>query len=272
MEMSRNLGQQVVIENRPGGAGNVAMQDVARAEPDGYTLILGHVGTLAMNPWMFARLPYDPVADFAPISLLGKVATLYAVNASFPARDLREFIAAAQREPGRIYYGSAGNGSAGHLAFEYLKMVAKIDVVHVPYKGTGPQLTDLLAGQTQATSAGAGPLLPHIRSGKLRAIAVGAPQRLAVLPGVGTVSEQGFPGFETSQWYGLIAPVRVPQPIIGRLAAEAAKAATSPTLLEHFAADGTVAVGSTPAQFAEFIKLEMARWGEVVRRTGARAE
>ncbi len=272
MEMSRGLGQQLVIENRPGGAGNVAMQDVARAEPDGYTLILGHVGTLAMNPWMFSKLPYDPIADFAPISLLGKVATLYAVNASFPARDLREFIAAAQREPGRIYYGSAGNGSAGHLAFEYLKMMAKIDVVHVPYKGTGPQLTDLLAGQTQATSAGAGPLLPHIRSGKLRALAVGAPQRLAVLPQVGTVAEQGFPGFETSQWYGLIAPIKVPQSIIQKLAAEAGRAASSPTLLEHFAADGTVAVGSTPAQFAEFIKLEMARWGDVVKRTGARAE
>ncbi len=271
-EMSRGLGEQLVIENRPGGAGNVAMQEVAHAEPDGYTIILGHVGTLAMNPWMFARLPYDAEREFTPISLLAKVTTIFAVNAHFPPRDLREFIVAAKRDPGRIYYGSAGNGSAGHLAFEYLKMVSGIDVVHAPYKGTGPQLTDLLAGQTQATSAGAGPILPHIRSGKVRAIAVGSPQRIAVLPDVGTVAEQGFPGFETSQWYGLIAPIRVKPAIINRLATEAARAARSPAVLDRLASDGTLSVGDTPAQFAEFIKLEKARWGEVVTRTGARAE
>ena len=169
-EMSKGLGQQMIVENKAGGAGNIAMQEVARAEPDGYTLILGHFGTLAVNPFMFAKLPYDANKDFAPISLLAKVPNIFVVNASVPAKNLKEFVALAKAKPGQLTYGSAGNGSAGHLAFEYLKLVADIDVVHVPYKGTGPQITDLLGGRTDASSAGTPPLLPHVKSGKVRAI------------------------------------------------------------------------------------------------------
>ena len=271
-ELSKSLGQQVIIENKPGGAGNIAMGEVARAAPDGYTLILGHVGTLAMNPAMFGKLPYDPDADFTPISLIAKVPNIFAVNAAVPVRDLREFIALAQQKPGQIYYGSAGNGSAGHLAFEYLKLVAKIDVVHVPYKGTGPQLTDLIAGQTQATSAGTPPLMPHVKSGKLRVFAVGTSQRVAILPDVGTVAEQGFPGFESSQWYGIIAPAKITVSVQKRLADEVAKAIRTQAVLERFAADGTIAVGSTPAEFVDFIKMERQRWTDVVRRAGVKAE
>jgi len=189
-----------------------------------------------------------------------------------PAKDLKEFIALAKEKPGAMYYGSAGNGSAGHLAFEYLKMVAKINVVHVPYKGTGPQLTDLIGGQTQASSAGLGPFLQHIKAGKLRPIAVGTAKRLSVLPDVATVAESGFPGFETSQWYGLIAPAKVPKPIIDKLAAEAHKAALSRDMIDKFAPDGTVAVGGTPAEFDAYIKKEAARWAEVVRQSGVKAE
>jgi tripartite-type tricarboxylate transporter receptor subunit TctC len=270
-KMTDSLGQSVFVENRPGGAGNIAMETVAKAEPDGYTLILGHVGTLAMNPAMFKKLPYD-AKDFVPVSLFAIVANVFVVNPGVPAKDLKEFIALAKEKPGAMYYGSAGNGSAGHLAFEYLKMVAKINVVHVPYKGTGPQLTDLIGGQTQASSAGLGPFLQHIKAGKLRPIAVGTAKRLSVLPDVATVAESGFPGFETSQWYGLIAPAKVPQPIIDKLSAEAHKAATSRDLLDKFAPDGTVAVGGTPAEFDAYIKKEAARWAEVVKQAGVKAD
>jgi len=271
-EMSKELGQQIIIDNKPGGGGNVAMLEVARAEPDGYTLIIGHIGTLAVNPYMFAKLPFDVDKDFVPVSLLAKVPNIFVVNASVPAKDLKEFVALARAKPGQLNYGSAGNGSAGHLAFEYLKLVTNIDVAHVPYKGTGPQLTDLLGGRTDASSAGTPPLLPHVKSGKLRAIAVGSPQRIHSLPDVATVAEQGFPGFETTQWYGLMAPAKTPDAVVNRLAAEAAKAAKTPAVAERFAADDAIAVGSTPAEFAAFIKQEQARWSEVVRKARIKAD
>lgn len=271
-EMSKGLGQQVVVENKPGGAGNVAMQEVVRAEPDGYTLILGHIGTLAVNPYMFAKLPYDADKDFVPVSLLVKVPSIFVVHESVPAKNLQEFVALARKEPGKLFYGSAGNGSAGHLAFEYLKLAAKIDVAHVPYKGTGPNVTDLVAGRTHASAAGTPPFMPHVKSGKLRVIAVGTPQRLDVLPEVPTVAEQGYPGFETSQWYGLIAPAKTPEPVIKRLADEAARAAKVPAVQERFALDSGIAIGSTPAEFAEFIRREQARWSEVVRKANVRAD
>jgi tripartite-type tricarboxylate transporter receptor subunit TctC len=271
VEMEKGLGQPIIIDNRPGGGGNIAMQEVARAEPDGYTLIIGHIGTLAVNPFMFEKLPFDTNADFAPVSLLAKVPNIFVVHADVPAKDLREFVALAKSQPGKLYYGSAGNGSAGHLAIEYLKLVAGIDIVHVPYKGTGPNLIDLLAGRTQATSAGTPPLMPHVKAGKLRVIAVGSPQRLSVLPNVGTVAEQGYPGFETTQWYGLNAPAKVPAAIIKRLADEAAKAAKQPSVAERFAVDDAEPVGSTPEEYAAFIAAEQKRWGEVVRRAGIKA-
>ncbi len=271
-EMSKELGQQIIIDNKPGGGGNVAMLEVARADPDGYTLIIGHIGTLAVNPYMFARLPFDTNKDFVPVSLLAKIPNIFVVNANVPVKDLREFIALARAKPGQLNYGSAGNGSAGHLAFEYLKLVANIDVTHIPYKGTGPQLTDLLGGRTEASSAGTPPLLPHVKAGKLRAIAVGTPQRLPVLPDVATVAEQGFPGFETTQWYGLMAPAKTPEAIVKRLSDEAAKAARTPAVAERFAADDAIAVGSTAAEFAEFIRREQARWSEVVKKAGIKAE
>lgn len=271
-EMAKSIGQQVIVENKPGGAGNVAMGEVARAQPDGHTIILGHVGTLAVNPYMFARLPYDVDRDFVPVTLLARVPNIFVVNASVPAKNLTEFIALAKAKPGSINYGSAGNGSAGHLAFEYLKMVSGIHVVHIPYRGTGPQITDLVAGQTQAASAGTPPLLPHVRSGKLRAIAVGTPQRIAALPDVPTVAESGFKGFETSQWYGLMAPAGTPPEVIRKLAEEAQKALRSSAVTERFANDNAMSVGSSPEAFAEFIKAEQARWKPVILRAGIRPD
>jgi tripartite-type tricarboxylate transporter receptor subunit TctC len=271
-EMEKSLGQPIVVDNKPGGGGNLAMQEVARSDPDGYTLIIGHVGSLAMNPFMYSKLPYDVDRDFAPVSLLAIVPAIFVVHESVPARDLREFVALVKKAPGTLYYGSAGNGSAGHLAMEYLKQVTGMDIQHVPYKGTGPNVVDLVAGRTQAASAGTPPLMPHVKSGKLRVVAVGTAKRLHTLPDVGTVAEQGYPGFETSQWYGLNAPAKTPEAILQRLSAEAAKAARSPKVLERFAADDAEALGSTPAEYAAFVKKEQERWGKVVRAAGIKAD
>lgn len=271
-EMSKSLGQEVYIENKGGGGGNLAMHDVARADPDGYTLIIGHVGSLAMTPFITPNLGYDVNRDFAAVSLLAKVPNIFVVHADVPARDLREFVALARSRPGQLYYGSAGNGSAGHLAMEYLKLLARIELQHVPYKGTGPNLVDLVAGRTQATSAGTPPLMPHVKSGRLRVIAVGSAQRLATLPEVATVAEQGYPGFETSQWYGLNAPAKTPGAIVKRLADEAARAVKSPAVIQRFSADDAEAVGSTPQAYAEFIAREQARWKEVILKAGVRAD
>ncbi len=217
-EMAKLLGQSVYVDNKPGAAGNVAMGEVARAE-DQHTTILGHIGTLAVNPYIFDKLPYDPVKDFRPLSLLAKVPSLYVVRPELPAKDLKDFIALAKAKPGTLNYGSAGNGSAGHLAFEYLKMATGIFIVHVPYRGTGPQLTDLMGGRLDAAAVGAPAVLQFIKAGKLRCIATGSTQRLAQLPDVPTVAEQGFPGFEMTQWYGLLAPASLPAAHAERLSA-----------------------------------------------------
>ncbi len=271
-EMEKGLGQSIIIDNKPGGGGNVAMMEVARADPDGYTLIIGHVGSLAMNPFMYAKLPYDVDKDFTPISLLAIVPAIYVVHESVAAKNLKEFVALAKTNPGKLNYGSAGNGSAGHLAMEYLKQVTGMEIQHVPYKGTGPNVIDLVAGRTQAASAGTPPLMQHIKAGKLRAIAVGTAKRLPTLPDVGTVAEQGYPGFETSQWYGLNGPAKMPEAIVRRLAAEAAKAAKSPFVHERFAADDAEGIGSTPSEYAAYIKKEQERWGKVVRAAGVKAD
>jgi tripartite-type tricarboxylate transporter receptor subunit TctC len=271
-EMEKGLGQSIVIENKGGGGGSLAMSEVARADADGYTLIIGHVGSLAMTPFMTPNLGYDVNKDFAPVSLLAKVPNIFVVHADVPAKDLREFVALAKSKPGQLNYGSAGNGSAGHLAMEYLKLVTGMDLQHVPYKGTGPNLVDLVAGRTQATSAGTPPLMPHVKAGKLRVIAAGTPQRLPSLPDVATVAEQGYPGFEASQWYGLNAPAKTPEAVIRRLAQEAAKAAKSPAVMERFKPDDAEAVGSTPQEYADYIAKEQARWKDVIQKAGVKAD
>ena len=264
-ELSKALGQSVYVENKPGGAGNVAMQEVARAE-DQHTIILGHIGTLAVNPYIFDKLPYDPNKDFKPISLLAKVPSLYLVRPDLPVKNLKEFIALAKSKPGQLNYGSAGNGSAGHLAFEYLKMASDTFVTHVPYRGTGPQLTDLMGGRLEAAAVGAPAVMQFIKSGKLRCIATGTPQRLAQLPDVPTVAEQGFPGFEMTQWYGLLAPSSMAKASIDKLAAASARAIKEPAALKLLEGEAAIAVGGTPAEFAKFIELEQQRWKPVIAR------
>jgi tripartite-type tricarboxylate transporter receptor subunit TctC len=264
-ELSKSLSQNVFVENKPGASGNIAMAECAQST-DGHTLILGHIGTFAVNPFIFDKLPFDTNKDFKPISLLAKVPSLYVVHADVAAKNLKEFIALAKSKPGRLNYGSAGNGSAGHLAFEYLKMASDMFVLHVPYRGTGPQLTDLLAGRLDAASVGAPAILAHIKSGKLRCIATGTKERLAQLPEVPTVAESGFPGFEMTQWYGLNAPANMPQIAIDKLAAATAVAMKNPQATERLRGDTAMPVGDTPAQYAAFIKTEQARWKLVTAR------
>jgi len=271
-KLTESWKQQVVIDNKPGAAGNIAMELVQRARPDGYTLILGHVGTLAVNPAMFAKLPYDPVRGFIPVAMIASVPNVVAVNPGLPVKSLKEFVDLAKAKPGTLNYGSAGNGSAGHLAMEYLRQVAKIDLTHVPYKGTGPMTTDLLAGQLHATFTGALPLMPFIKDGKLRVIAVGSAKRIPSLPDVPTVAESGYAGFETSQWYGILAPAATPDAIVQKLSAEINRILKMPEVTGRLSNDGSVAQGMSPQEFAAFIQSEMKRWGAVVKTAGIKVD
>ncbi len=265
VEMSKGLGQTVIVDNKAGGQGVIAMQEGARAAPDGYTVVLGHVGTLAVNPAMMPKLPYDVQKDFLPVTLLAKVPMIFAVGPGSNATTLPQLIAQAKAAPGRLNYGSAGNGSAGHLAFEMLKVTAGIDVAHVPYKGTGAQMTDLLAGNIQAAAAGLPGFLPHVKAGKLRILAVGSSKRLHTIADVPTVAELGYPNFESSQWFGLMVPAKTPAAVVDRLNEEALKALASPAVQRRLEEDSSTSAGLGPKEFAAFIVAEQKSWGAVVR-------
>lgn len=271
-ELTKQLGQSVYVENKPGGAGVTAMQDVAHAAPDGHTLVLTHVGTLAVNPYMLKNQPYDVAKDFMPVTLLAKVPNVFVIHPDVPASNFKEFVAYAKKNPGKLNYGSAGNASAGHLAMEYLKLVTGMFIAHIPYRGTGPQLTDLLAGRTQASSAGMPALGAHIRSGKLRAIAVGTQKRIAALPDVPTVQEMGFKDFETSQWYGVHVPAGTPVAIVQRLQEECAKALRASSVTERFATDNAVGGGGPTGEYASFIAREQKIWKDIVERAGIKPD
>jgi tripartite-type tricarboxylate transporter receptor subunit TctC len=270
-EMAKTIGQNVFVENKPGAAGNIAMQEVANAR-DEHTLILGHIGTLAVNPFIFPKLPYDPIKDFTPITLISKVPSLYVVHPDLPVRNLQEFVAYLKSRPGQLNYGSAGNGSAGHLAFEYLKMSSQTFMVHVPYRGTGPMLTDLMAGRLQAASVGAPALMQFIKAGRLRCIATGSAARLPQLPDVPTVAEQGYKGFEMTQWYGLMAPSTLPKAQVDKLEQEAVKAVRGPSVGERLSQESALAVGNSREEFAAFIRQEQTRWKPVIDRAQIKPE
>jgi tripartite-type tricarboxylate transporter receptor subunit TctC len=271
-ELTRQLGQSVVIDNKGGGGGVSAMAEAKAAASDGYTLIITHVGTLAVNPFMLKNQPYDVNKDFVPITLLAKVPNVFVIHPDVPATNFKEFVAHVKKNPGQLNYGSAGNASAGHLAMEYLKMVSGMFITHIPYRGTGPQLTDLLAGRTQASSAGTPALLPHIKSGKLRAIATGTQKRISSLPDVPTVQEMGFKDFETSQWYGMHAPAGTPPTLVQRLQEECAKALKSKNLQDRFAFDNAEPGGGPASEYASFIAAEQKIWKNIVERTGMKPD
>ena len=270
-EMAKTIGQNVFVENKPGAAGNIAMQEVSNAS-DEHTLILGHIGTLAVNPYIFPKLPYDPIKDFTPITLISKVPSLYVVHPDLPVKNLKDFVAYAKARPGQLNYGSAGNGSAGHLAFEYLKMASQTFMVHVPYRGTGPMLTDLMAGRLQAAAVGAPALLQFIKAGRLRCIATGSAARLPQLPDVPTVAEQGYKNFEMTQWYGLMAPSTLPKAHADKLEQESVKAVRGRSVGERLSQESALAVGNSRTEFAAFIRQEQARWKPVIDRAQIKPE
>ena len=272
VEMSNLLGQNVIVENKPGGAGVIAMTEVLKSAPDGHTLVLGHVGTLAVNPFALAKQPYDVNRDFQPVALLARVPNLFVVHPDVPAKNLKEFVALAKSKPGKLNYGSAGNASAGHLAYEYLAMVTGMDLTHIPYRGTGPQMIDLIAGRTETASAGAPALMPYIKDGKVRPIAIGMPKRIAALPDVPTVAEQGYEGFETSQWYGIMAPSGVPRSTIDKLNAAANQALKTRQVGERFSNDNAIFGPGSPEEFGKFIREEQARWELVVKKSNLKLD
>ena len=272
LKLTDALGRQTIIDNRPGAGGAIGNEIAAKASPDGYTLIIGHIGTLAVNPTLFPKLAYDPVKDFQPITLISKAPSIMVVHPSLPVKSVKEFIALARAKPGALVYGSPGNGSAGHLLMAYFSMAAKIELLHVPYKGTAPALMDLIAGQTSTVFTGVPGILPHVKAGKLRVIGVSTAKRLDSLPDVPTVAESGLPGFEVTQWWGVLAPAGTPRAIVMKLNETLRKALTSADMRSRLAADGAEPAGSTPEEFHALIKGEIARWAPVIKASGARPE
>ena len=270
--LSETMGQQFVVENRPGAASIIGTEAAARAPADGYTLFMGSSGPLAVNPGMYAKLPYDPNRDFVPISLALKVPFFLVVHPSVPAATVPELVAWLKANPGKVNFGTAGNGASNHLSAEYFKGVAGVDMVHVPYKGSPPAVTDLLAGQISLMFE-TGPLtVPHVKTGKLKAIAVGSATRSSALPDLVTIAESGYPGFEAVGWAGLMAPAGTPREIVARLNAEVVRILASQELKDRFVAMGAELVSSTPEEFAAYIRSEQAKWGKVIRDVGIKPE
>ena len=271
-KLSESIGQSVIVENRPGADGIVAADVVAKSVPDGHMLAYVTAG-FAMNSILHARtLPYHPVRDFTPVSLVASGSLTLVVNRALPVKDLKELVTLARSRPGEMNYASAGSGGTMHLAGELLKQVAKIDIMHVPYKGGGPALTDVLAGQIELTFVGAPASMPFIRSGRLKVLAVSTAKRSAALPDVPTVAEQGYPGYEVATWYGVLAPARLQVAIANQLSSDIAKAVSAPETREKLLALGIEPVGSTPEQFTSHLKAEIARWTPVIHRAGLRIE
>lgn len=259
------LGANVIVENRPGAGGSVAGGEVARAEADGTTLFMGHLGTLAVNPAIYPKLPYDPLKSFVPVAYVARVPNVLVVPAASPLRTFKDFLAAVRAQPGRFTYSSGGNGSAAHITMEYLKLRGRLFMLHIPYRGTAPSLNDLIASQVDTSFTGSTVVLPHVRSGRLRALAVSSAQRIPALPDVPTVAESGFPGFEADQWYGLVAPAATPAAVVARINAEVNRALALPDVADQFGREGAVPVPGTPQAFGELIRREIPRWAEVVK-------
>lgn len=262
--LGKALGQSVVVENRAGGGGIVGAAETARSAPDGYNLGMATVSTTAANPAINPKTPYNPLTDFTPIINIAATPNIFAVHPSFPARDYKGFVAELKKNPGKYSYASSGTGGIGHLQTELYKSLSGTFITHIPYRGTGPALTDVLAGRIELFSAGTPALLPHIKSGALRCIAVGTRQRIPVLPDVPTMAESGYPNFETVQWYGIHARAGTPQEIVTRLQQECAKAMLSAEVKSKYEAESAIAGGGPSSEYAAFVSAEQARWKEVV--------
>lgn len=272
-ELAKSLGQSFVIENVPGAGGGIGADKVAKSAADGYTLLMGHIGTLAVNPSLYPNLPYQPLKDFAPVAWVARVPNVLVVNKGVPAHNLKELIALAKSRPGYLNYSTGGNGSAAHLATEYFKMQTGTSLVHIPYRGAAPAVSDVIAGQVQLIFTGAPALMGHIRSGQLRALAVSSPKRLDVLPDVPTVAEAaGLKGFEADQWYGLVAPAGTPREVVLKLNQHVNAALGSEALKTRLNTEGAVATPTTPEAFGQLIAADIERWRPVITSGRVKAD
>ena len=266
--LSERWGQQVVIENRPGAGGTIAAELTAKAAPDGYTLIAGTVAAMATNVSIYRALPYHPLKDFAPVTLIARQALMLLVHPTLPARSVRDLIALAKSRPGQLSFASAGNGSGGHLSAELFKLTAGIELQHVPYKGVAPAIVDVISGQVEMTFSSILSALPHVKSARLRALAVTSAQRSTAAPDVPTMQQGGVAGFESSTWYGVLAPGATPPEIVDKLYREISAGLRAPEARARISAEGADPVGNTPAEFRAFIAAEIDKWAKVVMAAG----
>jgi tripartite-type tricarboxylate transporter receptor subunit TctC len=271
-KLSQRMGQQFVVDNRSGAGGNIGAEVVSKSAPDGYTLMIGHVGTHAINATLYPKLGFDPVNDFTPITLIATLPLALVIHPSVPAKDVKELIAYAKARPGQLNFASAGNGGPTHLTGELLKTSAGIDIVHVPYKGNAAALLDLVAGRVQMMFSNMLTSMPHVRAGKLRAIGISSAKRSPQAPELPTIAESGLPGFSAVPWYGVLGPPALPRPIVNRLNSEIARAVSQTDMNERFVAQGIDLQSSTPEQFAALIRTEVVKWRKVVRDAGAKVD
>lgn len=270
--MSESLAQSIVIENRPGASGIIGTEAEARAAPDGYTLLMAGSGQMSINPVMYRKLPYDPFRDFVAITLVASFPSLLTVHPSLPVRSVRELITLARAKPGQLNYASSGNGSGSHLAMELFKTMAGVNIVHIPFKGAGPALSELIAGHVSLLFNNPLSSMPYARAGRVRAVAVTGNRRLVAMPDIPTIGESGLPGFDASVWLGLFAPAGVPAEITSRLQAEVARVVRRPEVQEQFAKQGIEALGSTSEEFASRIRSDTAKWDKIIRASNARVD
>jgi tripartite-type tricarboxylate transporter receptor subunit TctC len=266
------LGQAVIVEDRPGAGGMIGLDFVAKSAPDGHTLVIGALGPLAMNPALYPKTPFDPVQDFAAISLLATGPVVIAVHPSIPARNMKELVELAKKRPGQLNFGSPGVGTSPHLTGELFKLITKTDIVHIPYKGNAEAITDLIGGQLSMVFTGVPPVVPLAKAGKVRLLATTGKQRMPNLPGVPTMRESGIEGADVLIWYGVVAPAATPKEVIARLNREIVKIMSLPDMREKFSQQGVDPASSTPDEFAQLIRDEVARWAKVIRTAGIKLE
>ena len=271
-QLSQAWGQAVVIDNVPGAGGSIGADKVAKAPADGYTLLMGHIGTLAVTPSLYPKLPYDPVKAFAAVAWMARVPNVLVVHPALPVKTVQELVAYAKANPGKINYGSGGNGSAAHIATEYLKLQSGTQMQHVPYKGTAPAVNDLVAGQIQLMFTGVPAVMAQVKAGQLRALAVSSPNRVKAVPDLPTVAESGYPGFEADQWYGVVAPANTPPDSIAKLNQQINKTLGTPEIASRLESEGAEATPNPPQVFADLITSEIKRWRTVIEKGGVKVE